>query len=148
MNQKTIFRLLISFAAGFISFLLCHQGILALLHSIGFTSFAPFSLTPTRPLGIPRFWSLAFWGRVWGVGLSLFAFRLHSNLRDWIILLLFSALAPTAVALFIVTPLRGEAFAGGWQPKLIMTGLLVNSVWGLGTALLLRFAPRSLRKLP
>jgi hypothetical protein len=33
---------------------------------------------------------------------------------------------------------KGMGLAGGWDPKIIVSGLLLNGVWGLGTALLIR----------
>jgi hypothetical protein len=42
------------------------------------------------------------------------------------------------VAWFIVAPLKIQPVAGGFQPAAMVTGLLVNGAWGVGTALLLR----------
>src|SRR5919199_900381 len=52
--------------------------------------------------------------------------------------LLFGAIAPTLVAWFLVAPLKNQPIAGGFQPAAMLTGLLVNGAWGIGTALLLR----------
>jgi hypothetical protein len=48
------------------------------------------------------------------------------------------AIGPSAVALFIVFPLKGLPVAGGWDPKLLGTAPLLNGAWGLGLALLMR----------
>ena len=48
------------------------------------------------------------------------------------------AVGPSAVALFIVYPLKGMPVAGGWDPKLLGAALLLNGAWGLGLALLMR----------
>jgi hypothetical protein len=139
MSQKRLLRFPIGFVAGFISVLLFHQGVLALLNSIGFTPFAPYPMNLTQPFGIPQLWSFAFWGGVWGVVFSILAFQHQQNFRYWVTALLFGALAPTAVFLFVVLPLKGQPIAGGWQPELIATGLMVNSAWGVGTAIFLQW---------
>jgi hypothetical protein len=131
-------RLLIGFIGGFLSVLLFHQGVLALLNHIDFIPFPAYSINPTKPFGVPQVWSLAFWGGIWGIMFSILAFQTY-NARYWLTALLFGALAPTLVGLFIVMPLRGQPIAGGLQPNLIVTGLMVNSAWGLGTALFLRW---------
>lgn len=143
MSKKIMFRFLISFAAGFVSVLLFHQGVLALLNGIGFTPASPYSMKPTQPLGIPQVLSSAFFGGVWGILLSLFALRIRQPARFWGSTLLFGALAPTAVFLFIILPSRGSPIAGGWQPNLIATGLMVNAAWGLGVAIVLRWLSKS-----
>ena len=42
-----------AFAAGFLSTLIFHQGLLGLLFLAGVTPRAPFNLAPTAPLGVP-----------------------------------------------------------------------------------------------
>jgi hypothetical protein len=51
---------------------------------------------------------------------------------------LLGALGPTAVALFVVFPLKGMQMAAGWDPKLIVGALILNGVWGIGVALFMR----------
>ena len=51
---------------------------------------------------------------------------------------IFGALGPTLVAWFLVAALKGQPLGGGWKGSTMITGLLVNGAWGLGTALLLR----------
>lgn len=132
-KQKRL-RLLVGFAAGFVSVLLLHQGILAFLHSIGFIPFAPYPTQPTQPFEIPQIWSSAFWGGIWGIVLSRVAGQIRQHSRFWIKALLFGMLAPTAVFLFVIMPLKGMPVAGGWQPNLIVTGLMINAAWGVGVA--------------
>ncbi len=130
----------LAFAAGLIATFIFHQGGLALLHQLGLTNRAPFNMTPTRPLGIPQVFSLAFWGGLWGIVLAAF---LGTNKRVWYLrALFFGALAPTAVALFVVMPLKGQPIGGGWDPQLILGALILNALWGLGTALVYRIIAR------
>ena len=89
------------------------------------------------PLGVPAVISLAFWGGLWGVVLWLIV-RKHAGARRWGWAALWGAFLPSAVALFLVMPLKGMQVAGGFDPKLIVGALLLNAVWGLGVVLLVR----------
>lgn len=129
--------LILAFIAGFIAVLLFHQPMLALLHALGITGATAYPTSPVPPLEVPRVLSAAFWGGVWGVVFVL--------LRPWIArgrayfpgAVLFGAFALSLVAWFVVAPLKGLPVAGGGNPARIVTALLVNGAWGLGTALLL-----------
>jgi hypothetical protein len=144
MTQKAaLSRFAFVFIAGFVSVLLFHQGMLALLHAITFAPRAPYSTIPTQPLGIPQIWSSAFWGGIWGlIWLVAIAPRFRQEKSYWLAALIFGAIAPTLVAWFIVAPLKGQPLAGGWQLVGIITGLLVNAAWGVGTAGLFKLLTR------
>ncbi|RCJ33798.1 hypothetical protein A6769_23995 [Nostoc punctiforme NIES-2108] len=143
MTQKAAFsRFALGFIAGFVSVLLFHQGVLALLHAVNFTPRAPYSTASTQPLGIPQIWSNAFWGGIWGLIWVVIAPRFRHNKNYWLGALVFGAIAPTLVAWFVVAPLKGQPLAGGWKFVGIVTGLLVNGAWGVGTAGLLRLFSR------
>ncbi len=131
-------RWLTAFLAGFLSTLIFHQGVLALLHLAGATPRAPYAMTPTPPLGVPQVLSLAFWGGVWGIALWLALRSLEGSWLYWVSALAFGALLPSVVALFVVLPLKGQPAAGGWKPSLLVGALLLNGAWGIGTALFLR----------
>ncbi len=126
-----------AFAAGFLGTLVFHQGLLGLLYLGGVSPRAPFPMAPTEPLGIPQVVSLAFWGGVWAMALMPLLRRWTGGawLAAWT---LAGSLGPTAVALFVVFPLKGMGVAAGWDPKIIVGGLLLNAAWGLGSALFLR----------
>jgi hypothetical protein len=126
-----------SFVAGFVSTLIFHQGLLALLFLAGLVPRMAWNMAPVAPLGLPSVVSLAFWGGVWGVGLWLLLARVTRQ-RYWLNWTLFGAIGPSAVALFIVFPMKGMAFAGGWDPKLMAGALMLNGAWGFGCALLLK----------
>jgi hypothetical protein len=129
------------FVAGFLATLIFHQGMLALLHLLG-PAPAPFNLTPTPPLGVPAVFSLAFWGGLWGIVLWWLV-RGRQGASYWTTAIVFGALAPSAVALLVVMPLKGLGVAGGYDPKIVVGALLVNAAWGFGSGLLLRaLAPR------
>jgi hypothetical protein len=131
--------LVTGFIAGALGVLVFHQGVLAMLHSIGLTARAAYPMQPTAPLGIPQLWSLSFWGGVWGVILALALHRLDGP-RLVFASIAFGAIFPTLVAWFVVAPLRGQPMAGGFAAAAMATALLVNAAWGLGTgAILLLF---------
>lgn len=126
------------FIAGFASTLMFHQGMLMLLHSTGMTPNMPFGLQPTQPLGVPQVWSLAFWGGVWGIVFLWVVDHLPQGRLYWIDSVIFGAVAPSLVAWFVVMPLKDMPVAGGWHAAGILTALLVNGAWGLGTGIFLR----------
>lgn len=130
-------NLLKSFLAGFLSTLIFHQGLLAVLHWAGATDRKPYAVTPTPPFGVPAVISLAFWGGIWGILLWL-AIRSAAGTAYWLLATVLGAVAPSIVALFVVFPLKGQPVAGGWQPAILVGALLLNGAWGIGVALFLR----------
>ena len=131
-----------AFIAGFTSTLVFHQGVLALLYLAGAVPRAPYELRAVPPLGLPAVISLAFWGGVWGA--ALWSLLKHAGgVAHWVWAVVIGAIGPSAVALFIVYPLKGMSVAGGWDPKLLGTALLLNGAWGLGLALLMRLLHHS-----
>ncbi|MGE5346444.1 MAG: hypothetical protein ACM3JH_10850, partial [Acidithiobacillales bacterium] len=121
----------------FLSTLLFHQGVLALLHGAGRTTRRPWVLTPTPPFGVPSVVSLAFWGGLWGILLWRIV-RGVSGARHWLLAILLGAILPTAVAFLVVLPLKGLPVGGGWKPDLLVGALLLNGAWGAGVVLLMR----------
>lgn len=129
------------FIGGFLATLIFHQGVLALLHLLAGAP-APFDLTATPPLGVPKVISLAFWGGVWGAVLwPLLGNR--AGARHWAGWIVAGALGPSVVALLVVFPLKGMAFAAGGDPRIWIGAFILNGAWGLGVALYLKlFASR------
>ena len=130
-----------AFIAGFASTLVFHQGLLWLLYAGGVSARAPWNMTPVPPLHLPGVISLAFWGGVWGIVLWALIHALGGG-AYWAAALAIGALGPSLVAWFVVMPIKGMGFAGGWDPKIIVGGLLLNGGWGLGVALLMRLLNR------
>jgi hypothetical protein len=135
-------RHLLAFIAGFVSTLVFHQGVVALLHLAGVFPRPAWSMTPTWPLHIPQVISSALWAGLWAVLIAFLVARIQSTLGYWFGWILFGAVLPTVVALFVVLPLKGRPIAGGWDIKLVLGGLLVNGIWGAGCALVLRLLER------
>jgi hypothetical protein len=136
--------LIVGFLSGALAVLIFHQGMAALLHALELTARAPYSLQPTRPLGVPVLGSIVFWGAVWGAVLAATLGRLDGG-RLVLAATLFGAVFPTLVAWFVVAPLKGQPMAAGFAPAGMAVGLLVNGAWGLGTGIGLAFfgRPRS-----
>lgn len=130
------------FVAGAIAVLVFHQGALAMLHAMGITPRGAYPMQAVAPFGIPQIWSLAFWGGVWGVILALALHRLDGPSLVFASII-FGAVLPTLVAWFVVAPLKGQPMAGGFAPAAMMTGVIVNAAWGLGTGALLLLFGRS-----
>ena len=130
----------VAFVAGVLSTLIFHQGFLAILHAAGAYPRPAYVMTPTPPLGVPQVLSIAFWGGVWAMLLLPLLSRWDAGWPYWVAWMVAGAVGPTLVALFVVLPLKGKPMAGGGDPRLIVGALLVNAVWGLGTALLLRLS--------
>jgi hypothetical protein len=126
------------FAAGAIAVLVFHQGLITVLHLMGLAN-APFQTAPTEPFGVPRIWSAAFWGGLWGIAFGFAARWFPRGALYWLAAFVFGALAPTLVGWFVVAPIRGQALGYGFVPSRMGIGLLIHGVWGLGTALILRW---------
>jgi len=142
MNQRAI-DFAKAFVAGFVSTLVFHQGLLTLFYLAAVVPRAPYDLRAVPPLAIPAVISLAFWGGAWGVAIWPLLKNVD-GLSYWVRAQVISAIASGSVTLFIVSPLKGMPVAGGWNPKVIVSTLILNGTWGLGMALLMRLM-RALR---
>src|SRR5262249_34888244 len=121
-----------------LSTLVFHQGVLLVLHLVGATDRKPFSMAPTAPFHVPQVFSLAFWGGVWGVLLSLVIPKVWGCGLYSILAAGLRAIAPTRVAFYVVFPLKGQPLAGGWKPAILVGALILNGAWGIGVALFMR----------
>ncbi|MCK6449488.1 MAG: hypothetical protein L6R19_01305 [Alphaproteobacteria bacterium] len=135
--------LLAGFVAGFLAVLLFHQPVGAAMHWLGWSRFAPFSMAPVPPLGVPRVLSLAFWGGVWGIVLAAVAAWLPRRPGAFLLAgFVFGIVGPAFFAWFVLAPLRGQAVAQGWQATALLRSAVINGMWGLGAALFLLLARR------
>ncbi|HEV3081702.1 MAG TPA: hypothetical protein VGY66_18125 [Gemmataceae bacterium] len=142
MNQRAM-QFVKAFIAGFVSTLVFHQGVLALFYFAGASPRRPYDLDAVPPLHIPAVISLAFWGGVWGAAIWPLL-KNTAGAAYWLRALLIGAIGPSAVALFIVFPLKGMPV----DAKLIIAALILNGAWGLGVALLMRLLDRVPRSAP
>ena len=120
------------FIAGALAVPFGHQLALWGLNAAHYVDRAPFSMLATKPFGIPSVISLSFWGGVWGILLGLILHRLRGA-KFWLLAIVIGAIAPTLVAAFVVAPLKGIPMSGD-PTRLLVTGLIVNAVWGFATA--------------
>jgi hypothetical protein len=132
------------FIAGAIGVLVFHQGMLLVMHALGLAPFAPYSLLPTAPFGVPRVLSTAFWGGLWGIALIFFMNRVRGADRLWVALL-FGAVLPSLVAALVVGPLKGQDIARWLAAAMLLRAFVINGAWGLGTALTYRAGRRAAR---
>jgi len=133
-----------AFIAGFVSTLIFHQGLFAILYLAGLLSKAPYSTASTAPFHVPQFLSLAFWGGLWAIPLWWLIQGLDSK-RYWLCAAAFGAVCPSLVAWLIVFPLKGLPVAGGWKPDLLIASIILNGAWGIGVGLLMRIFIRKPR---
>ena len=135
----------VAFAAGFIAVLALHQPVLGLLASAGISQAVPYATKAVGPLGVPQFISAAFWGGLWGMVLHAVSRRWPVDFGFVLKCLVFGLIFPTAVAWFVVAPIKGLPMAGGFKFNNMLTGLCVNAAWGLGAGLLLALYRRTAR---
>ncbi len=134
-------RILLAFIAGFLATIIFHQIALAALHAAGFTTHGAWSMRPVPPFGVPSVISLSFWGGVWGMIMIPVIDRFRGA-PYWIWAIVFGAVLPTLVAIFVVAPLKHQPIPGGGKLSALVIGLTINGVWGLGTAAFYRLFSR------
>lgn len=103
--------------------------------SMGMIPFAPYSLAPQPPLGVPGILSLAFWGGVWGVVIAAIAMR-KPGWSPILIGLVVGAVGCVVVGFTIVAGLRGQALFGAWEAGRWMRSMVINGAWGAGAGFL------------
>src|SRR3954468_22753895 len=131
-------RLMLGFIAGFVSVLIFQSGLIAILYAAGAVPFAPWSMAPVPPFGVPQSLSAAFWGGLWGVAYALLEPRLTARLGWWAGGLAFGAVLPVLVLWFVVLPLKGQPGGGGFGTSRVLLTVVIHAAFGLGTAVIFR----------
>jgi hypothetical protein len=131
-------RIAVGFVAGFLAVLTFQSGLIAILHAAGAVPFAPWSLAPVPPFGVPRSLSAAFWGGLWGIAYALLEPRLTARLGWWAGGLAFGAVLPVLVLWFVVLPLKGQPVGGGFGASRVLLTVVIHAAFGLGTAVIFR----------
>lgn len=135
-------RAFLGFVAGAISVLTFHQGMVALLHTLGLSPFAPYRIGSVPPFGVPIIVDLCFWGGVYGLLFGLLMPRFAWPI--WSCGLVLGIIA-ALIGMFVVAPLKGNAIANGGHLWPIARSLLINGFWGVGVGVLLpMLMPRAL----
>lgn len=119
-----------AFISGFLSTLVFHQGIIALLYFSKVIPIAPYNLAPTQPLGIPSVISLAFFGGLWGIIVWKLV-KNYSGSKHLVRAVVYGAIGPTALAFLVVFPIKGI----NAPLAMIPVGLILNGAWGAGNSL-------------
>ena len=135
------------FIAGFLATPVFHQPVLAVLHVLSVTDRKVYNFDPIPPVGVPALLSLSFWGGVWGIALAAAQDRFGRHHGDLGFAVLFGAIGPTLGTWFVSAPMHGRGLGGGWYAGEMLTSILVNGAWGIGTTLVLRrFLAAGLRR--
>jgi hypothetical protein len=140
-TETSAATLVMAFIAGALAVPIFHQVLLWILYTAQVVPFAPFSMAPTKPFGVPDVISISFWGGVWGVVFQLTLPRWFSGAVYWIASAIIGGVALTLVFMFVVWPIK----IGGLPPDmagLFVIGFLLNAAWGIGWALLLALFER------
>lgn len=143
MSTKTPLRLAAGFVAGFLSVLVFSSGTIALYHAAGApVPFAPWSMAPVPPFGVPQTLSAAFFGGLWGIAYAAAEPWLTARL-GWLAggVVVFGLL-PLLVLWFVVFPLKGIPVGGGFTAYGVQLGIVLHAVFGLGLAIFYRIAGR------
>ena len=141
-------RLLIGFAAGFLSHLVIEGALGAGLYAAGLIPSLPWSLTLVPPLGVPRSLSLAFWAGLFGVLYVLLEPWLTARLGRWQGGLLYGLVVPLSVDWFIVLPLKGHGIGGGFHPAAVPIDIALNAALGLGAVAIFWWGFGLIRRQP
>lgn len=129
-------RILLGFAAGFLSHVIFQGALGALLYSAQLIPALPWSLAPVAPLGIPRTVSLGIWAGLWGIGYALIEPRLSAAIGRIAGGVAFGLAGPLLGHWFVAQPLRGLGVGSGFKPGLIPIEVAFHAVFGLGLAIL------------
>ncbi|MBD2750901.1 hypothetical protein IC232_30135 [Microvirga sp. BT688] len=129
-------RLLIGFAAGFLSHLIIEGALGAGLYAAGLIPSLPWSLAPVGPLRLPQSLSLAFWAGLFGVLYVLMEPWLTAWLGQWQGGFLYGLVVPLSCDWFIVLPLKGHGIGGGFHPAAVPIDIALNAALGLGAVVL------------
>ncbi len=129
-------RLVAGFILGVVAILTFHQAAIGLMNAYGLVPNPPFRMGPVGPLGIPAVFNAAFWGGLWGIVILLATDRMRSDRLRILSALAIGAVGATAVAWFIVAPIKGLPVAQGWNVAAMWRAPLINGVFGLGCGLM------------
>ncbi len=123
-----------AFISGFLSTLVFHQGLFGIFYLLGVIPRAPYNLDPVGLLSVPSVVSLSFFGGLWGIIIWGIISR-TTGVKHWVKSFILGAIGPTAVAFFVVFPLKGIEI----NLAMIPFGLLLNGVWGIGVSVFMKY---------
>ena len=130
---------MVGFIAGFLSTLIFSSGMIAIFYAAGAAvPFAPWSMEPVPPFGVPQSLSAAFFGGLWGVVYAFLEPKFTARLGWWSGGLVFGAVLPLSVLWFVVMPLKGLPIGGGFALSTVPVDIVLHAVFGLGTSIIFR----------
>jgi hypothetical protein len=92
--------------------------------------------------GFPQFISTAFWAGLWGLAFAFAQTAFPRGAAYWLAAILFGAILPTVIALTVVAAIKDLPLMAGGDMQRIATAMVLNGIWGLGTALTYRLIIR------
>ncbi|KAA2238259.1 hypothetical protein [Salinarimonas soli] len=134
--MSTTNRILVGFAAGFLSHVIFQGALGAALYAAHLIPALPWSLAGVPPLGIPRTVSLGCWAGLWGIAYVLLEPRITAALGRWTGGIAFGLVGPLMGHWFVAQPLRGLGVGGGFHAGMIPIEIAFHAVFGFGLAVL------------
>jgi hypothetical protein len=137
-------RLAVGFVAGFLSVAIVTSGLIEILHAAGVVPGPGWNFAAVPPFGVPQTVSFAFWGGVWGIVYVLLEPRLSRHLGWALGGIVFGAVLPLSVGLFIVPALKAMPIGPGLVPSMLALMAFLHGVFGLSIAVFFRIGQRAL----
>lgn len=134
-SSRSVPHLAFGFLAGVLAILVFHQGMIFILSQAGMIQGSAYATRPIPPWGVPAILNQMFWGGLWGLVYALVADRWPARGTPLLAGLLFGLLGPQLVAWFVVSPIKGQPIAAGFDPMRMLTGALIQGAFGIGVAL-------------
>lgn len=136
-SPLTARTILLGFAAGILSVLVFHQGLVWLLHMAGQLPNGPYGLRPIPPFGVPQIVNQCFWGGLWGMLIAVLLRRLR--VPDLLFGFAFGAAALSLTNWVVLPAIKGGAYFAGGDPRRMAITVAIAATFGWGVALILRF---------
>jgi hypothetical protein len=132
--------LILGFAAGAISVLIFHQGMVFLLYMMKQTPNFPWNVTAMKTgAGLPILVNQMFWGGLWGVAFAAIGHMIpiaHNILRGAV----YGLLGPFLMGGGVLVPLLKQTgpYFWAWPGQRWFAGALIGAAFGAGIAVILR----------
>lgn len=138
MNANTpIGMAVLGFVAAAASVLVFHQGMILILHLVGFIPNFPWSFRPNA-WGVPQLINGMFWGGLYGIAFAFVLPRLPATWPIWLKGILLGVVINWFIMNQIVIPiLRGTPMFGAFANLArVHIGFLISAAFGLGWVLI------------